>query len=518
MSGQGGLAAKNSGIALAVALVALATVPAAALAQVPAPVTGTGQPGVIPGQYIVVMKGAASDAAKERTKQRARARGGRVTRDYDRVLKGYAASLPPAALADVRSDPDVAYVEADQVMSATTTQTGAPWGLDRIDQASLPLNGTYTYTPTGTGVKAYIIDTGMRLTHTQFAGRATSGFDAVDGGSADDCNGHGTHVSGTVGGSAYGVAKAVLLVGVRVLNCSGQGTTAQVVGGVNWVAANAIKPAVANMSLGGGVNSSIDTAVNGAISAGVTFAVAAGNNGANACNYSPARVAAAITVGATQSNDARASYSNYGSCLDLFGPGSSIKSDWYTSDTATNTISGTSMATPHVTGAAAQVLAANPSYTPQQVRDALVNNATTGVVSNPGSGSPNRLLFVGTGSPPPPSCDPVTNGTDLSIPDAGSPVYSNITISGCSGMASSSSTVEVHIVHTYRGDLVIDLVAPDGSSYRLKNSSGSDSADNVDAVYGVNLSSEVANGTWRLKVQDVYRQDTGYLNSWTLDL
>ena len=319
--------------ALGLAIVALAITPAAA-AQAAAPVTGIASAGAIPDRYIVVMQGAASDAAKERTKGRARARGGSVRHDFGNALKGYAATLPPAALAEVRNDPGVAYVEADAVVTASTTQTGAPWGLDRIDQAGLPLNGSYSYTPTGTGVKAYIVDTGIRFTHAQFGGRASSGFDAIDGGSADDCNGHGTHVAGTVGGSAYGVAKDVGLVGVRVLDCAGSGTTSGVIAGIDWVVGDhaAGAPAVANMSLGGGVSTSLDTAVQSAIADGVTFAVAAGNENTNACNSSPARAVNALTVGATTSSDARASYSNFGSCLDLFAPGSGITSSWYTSD------------------------------------------------------------------------------------------------------------------------------------------------------------------------------------------
>jgi subtilisin family serine protease len=243
-------------------------------------------------------------------------------------------------------------------------------------------------------VTAYIIDTGIRFAHTDFGGRATSGYDAVDGGSADDCNGHGTHVAGTVGGTRYGVAKAVRLVGVRVLNCSGSGTNAGVIAGVNWVTQNARKPAVANMSLGGGASTALDNAVAASISSGVTYALAAGNSNANACSASPARVASAITVGATTSTDARASYSNYGTCLDIFAPGSSITSAWSTSNTTTRSISGTSMASPHVAGAAALVLSANPSATPAQVRDSLVASSTPGVVTSAGTGSPNRLLFV----------------------------------------------------------------------------------------------------------------------------
>jgi subtilisin family serine protease len=293
------------------------------------------------------------------------------------------------------------------VVTATDTQTPATWGLDRIDQRNLPLSNSYTYPTGASNVTAYIIDTGMRLTHSQFSGRAVSGYDAVDGGSADDCNGHGTHVAGTVGSTTYGVAKLVRLVAVRVLDCSGSGTTSGVVAGIDWVTAHhmAGRPAVANMSLGGGVSSALDTAVANSIADGITYAVAAGNSNANACNSSPSRVAAAITVGATTNADARASYSNYGTCLDLFAPGSSVTSAWFTSDTATNTISGTSMAAPHAAGAAALYLAANPTATPSAVRDALVNAATTGIVTNPGTGSPNRLLYTvdgGTSAPPPP--------------------------------------------------------------------------------------------------------------------
>jgi subtilisin family serine protease len=264
--------------------------------------------------------------------------------------------------------------------------------------------------------------------------------------------------------------------------------------------------------------------VSNAVNNGIQFSLAAGNgdifgNPQNACSTSPARTPNAVTVGATQSNDAKASFSNFGTCLDIFAPGVGVLSSWYTSDTATNTISGTSMAAPHVAGAMALILAANPSFTSQQVRDALVNNATPNVVTNPGTGSPNRLLFVGDGGtpppPPPPGCSG-TNGTDVNIPDNNTNVFSDIAIGSCNRNASATTTVEVHIVHTYRGDLVIDLIAPDGTAYRLKNSSGSDSADNVNATYTVNASSEAANGTWRLRVRDVFSVDSGRIDSWTL--
>jgi len=314
----------------------------------------------------------------------------------------------------------------------------------------------------------------------------------------------------------------VHLVGLRVLNCQGSGPTSGIVAAIDWVAANSPGPSVANMSLGGGADSALDTAVSNAVTSGVQFALAAGNgdifgNPQNACTTSPARTPNAVTVGATQINDAKASFSNFGTCLDIFAPGVNITSSWFSSDTATNTISGTSMAAPHVAGAAALVLEAHPTFNAQQVRDELVNNATSGKVTNPGTGSPNKLLFVGAGgtTPPPTGCTG-TNGTDVNIPDNNSNVFSDITISGCGhSAASATTTVEVHIVHTWRGDLVVDLIAPDGTAYSLSNRSGG-SADNIDATFTVNASSEATNGTWRLRVRDAARLDVGFINSWTL--
>ncbi len=360
----------------------------------------------IDGQYIVVLKDNGMDrgGVGRAAGNLASRHNGRVGLLYSAALRGFSVSMSASDAARLAADPAVAFVEQDGTVSIDATQSPTPsWGLDRIDQRALPLNNSYTYPNTATNVHAYIIDTGIRFTHVDFGGRATSGFDAIDGGSADDCHGHGTHVSGTVGGSTYGVAKGVLLVGVRVLDCNGSGTNSQVIAGVDWVTSNAIKPAVANMSLGGGASTAIDNAVANSISSGVSYSIAAGNsNGANACNFSPARVGTAITVGSTTQTDARSSFSNIGTCLDIFAPGSSITSAWNTSNTATNTISGTSMATPHTTGAAALVLSANPSFTPAQVRDRLVADSTTGVVTGAGTGSPNRLLFVANGTPPPP--------------------------------------------------------------------------------------------------------------------
>jgi subtilisin family serine protease len=354
----------------------------------------------IPGNYVVVLDNTAAgepglySQADQVTDVLVAAYGGKVKKRYKAALNGYAAEMTEDEALALSEDPRVQFVEEDQVYTADATQTGATWGLDRIDQRNRPLNGNYVYNYTGSGVRAYIIDTGIRTAHTQFGGRATVSYDAIgDGRNGQDCNGHGTHVAGTVGGSTYGVAKSVQLRAVRVLNCSGSGSTSGVIAGVNWVAANRTLPAVANMSLGGGASSALDTAVNNAINAGVTFAVAAGNSNANACNSSPARTAAAITVGSTTSTDARSSFSNYGTCVDIFAPGSSITSAWSTSNTATNTISGTSMASPHVAGVAALYLQVNTGASNATVRNAIVNGSTTNVLTGIGTGSPNRLLY-----------------------------------------------------------------------------------------------------------------------------
>ncbi|MEH1014169.1 S8 family serine peptidase, partial [Micromonospora sp. CPCC 206060] len=539
--------------------------------------------------YIVVFKdtvGRTGVAGKAR--DLAGRHGGSVARTYSNALLGFEAKLSEAQARRLAADPSVRYVQQNHTVSISGTQSPTPsWGLDRSDQRALPLNNSYTYPNTGSGVRAYIIDTGVRFSHSDFGGRAVSGFDAIDGGTADDCNGHGTHVAGTVGGTAYGIAKGVTLVGVRVLDCGGSGTYAQVIAGIDWVTGDHDpgEPAVANMSLGGGFDQATNDAVTRSIADGVSYGVAAGNEtGTDACTKSPASTPNAITVGSTTNTDARSSFSNIGTCLDIFAPGSSITSAWNTNDTATNTISGTSMATPHVVGAAALVLAASPSYTPQQVRDKLVNDATSGVVTSPGTGSPNKLLYVGNITPPtqdfsiavaptsgsvnpgssvtatvstattvgspqtvalsasglpsgatasfspssvssgassaltiattsatapgtyqvtitgvggvttqttsytltvngPPGCSQ-TNGTDATIAD-NSTVQSSITISGCAGNAGTGSTVAVDIVHTYIGDLVVSLIAPDGTAYALHNRTGG-SADNINQTYTVN--------------------------------
>lgn len=375
----------------------------------PQPILFQDSPAAIPGQYIVVFNKGTNDLTEASIASTVESLGGKIQFTYGTALEGFTATMPEEALKTIQQDPNIAFIEADQIVSINDTQTNATWGLDRIDQRDLPLSTTYTYNQTGAGVAAYIIDTGIRRTHNDFGGRALHGYTAInDGNGSNDCNGHGTHVAGTVGGATYGVAKQVTLYAVRVLNCSGSGTNSGVIAGVDWVTQHHTgnNPAVANMSLGGGASSALDTAVNNSINDGVTYVVAAGNSNANACNYSPARVAAAVTVGSTTSSDARSSFSNFGTCLDIFAPGSSITSAWHTSNTATNTISGTSMASPHVAGAAALYLQTNPSASPSTVRNTIVNNATSGRLSGIGSGSPNLLLYTLYGGSPPPNPTP----------------------------------------------------------------------------------------------------------------
>ncbi|MFC7842365.1 S8 family peptidase [Streptomyces sp. NPDC001046] len=388
-----GLAALTS-LATAALVGGLTALPAQA-APAEGRVLAADSPSAVKNSYIVTLrKSAGLKASSAAAKGLVKGYGGSVERTFGSALNGYSASLSAGEARRLAADPAVASVEQNQRVSLAATQTSAPWGLDRIDQPSLPLSRTYTYPDSaGSGVTVYVVDTGVRITHQQISGRAAHGYDAVDGDNdASDGNGHGTHVATTVAGSTYGVAKKAKVVGVRVLNNSGSGTTAGVIAGIDWVTRNHSGPSVANLSLGGGASTALDTAVRNSIASGVTYAVAAGNSNTSASSSSPARVAEALTVGATTSSDARASYSNYGSALDLFAPGSSITAGWHTSDTATNTISGTSMATPHVAGAAAVYLAGHPSAGPAQVASALVAGAATGKVTGPGAGSPNRLL------------------------------------------------------------------------------------------------------------------------------
>ncbi len=369
-----------------------------------APVHGLKNPKRVLDQYIVVLKESqdvptvSSDLAKKHKSK--------VKKKYTKALNGFVMNIPPGQLKKLSNDPRIDFIEADSVIELTETQSQAPWGLDRIDQRNIPLNSSYTYDFTSANVNVYIIDTGIRTSHYEFGGRAVEAFTAInDGNGAGDCNGHGTHVAGTVGGETYGVAKQSNLHAIRVLDCQGQGFTSGVIAGVDWVTNNYMGSAVANMSLGGSGSTAMDRAVQNSVAAGVTYVVAAGNSNASACNESPARIAEAITVGATSSNDARASYSNWGSCVDIFAPGSQIKSTWSTSDLAVATISGTSMASPHVAGIAALYLESNPGTTPAQVQGAVFSSATTDQLSNIGRDSPNLLAYSlqESGNAPPPS-------------------------------------------------------------------------------------------------------------------
>jgi subtilisin family serine protease len=565
--------------------------------------------GAIDSSYVVVFKDSVTTQGVDSQVRNSTSRyGGQVKYTYRAALHGYHATMTAQQARRVAADPAVAYVQQDRAVHILDVQPNPPsWGLDRVDQRDLPLDNSYTDDNQGAGVTAYVIDTGIRITHTTFGGRASFGTNTTGDGNNTDCNGHGTHVAGTIGGSQYGLAKAVNLVAVKVLNCAGSGSFAGVAQGIDFVTAQhqAGARAVANMSLGAqGSDAATENAVRNSIADGVVYGIASGNSNANACNFTPARVAEAITVNASTRTDARASFSNFGTCTDIFAPGDGITSSWMTNDTATNTISGTSMATPHVVGAAALILGANASFTPAQVATAMFNAATPNKITNPGTGSPNRLLFsrTGGGNPGAPAvsnpgnqtgtvgspvslqlsasggappytwsatglpaglsinastglisgtpttagtssvtasardtagqsgstsfswtinnpgsgCAPVTNGTDVTIPDVGTGT-SSITIAGCSGNAGAGATIEVHIVHTWIGDLVVDLIAPDGTVYNLHNRSGG-SADNINQTYTRNLSTEAANGVWRLRARDAAFLDSGRIDSWTLDL
>lgn len=368
-----------------------------------------------------------------------RAKGVKVARVFEHALKGMAVELTAREAAALAADPMVASVEPDAPVHLDATQGGATWGIDRADQRTLPLSGTFTYPDSGgAGVKAYVIDTGVRATHSEFAGRVAPGYTAViDGFGTDDCNGHGTHVAGTIGGSTYGIAKQVTIVPVRVLDCFGSGTLSGVIAGIDWVTANNNgAPAVANMSLGAATSPTVDAAVERLVAAGVTAAVAAGNANVDACATSPARTPSAITVGAIDNTDTRAVYSNFGPCVDIFAPGTGITSSWIDSDTATNTISGTSMATPHVAGVAALIVAASPGITPANVAATMMANATPNAVANVGTGSPNRLLYT----PPPGTTTPLSVIT-TSMPNAGTSIAYSASLGAVGGSAPYSWSI-----------------------------------------------------------------------------
>ncbi|MFD9735598.1 S8 family peptidase [Umezawaea sp. NPDC059074] len=402
----------------------------------------------VPGSYLVVYKkGVSADANALATRYQ-----GKLGRSFTSTIQGFSVrGLSEQQARRLAADPAVDYVEQDAIVRVQDTQTDPVWGLDRIDQRELPLDKKYTYDNTASNVTAYVIDTGIRKSHSEFEGRASYGYDFVDNDSdASDCNGHGTHVAGTVAGKTYGVAKKAKIVSLRVLGCDGSGSFEGIISAIDWVTANGVKPAVVNMSLGGnGSNATMENAVRKSIAAGFTYALAGGNSGQDACGFTPARTPEAITVGAVDQAGKRSVWnssasSNFGTCLDIWAPGTAIRSASYSSDTGYTEMGGTSMASPHVAGAAALYLGANPSATPKQVRDALVANATKDLLTDIKSGSPNLFLYTGSGgqNPPNPPAGKLTAATSPASQTIGNGQVgtTTVTVQGGSGTVRLSAT------------------------------------------------------------------------------
>ncbi|MCK8680180.1 S8 family peptidase [Streptomyces lichenis] len=470
----------------------------------------------VAGQYVVVLEDDAPKAARGHAATLADRYGGEVVRTFSATFNGFAVrGADEREAARLAADPSVAAVYEDGTARAAGEQPDPPsWGLDQIDQRTTGLDKKYTYPNTADSITTYVIDSGVNKDHSEFEGRAGFGYDFVDNDAdASDCFWHGTHVSGTIAGRTVGVAKKSRIVAVRSLGCNGSGPDSATVSALEWVATHGKAPAVVNMSLGMDTVGVGDQQVKALAAKGFTVVVSAGNSGADACGVSPARVPEAITVGWIDKGGSRKG--NYGGCLDLFAPGGNIYSADRTNGYRTG--SGTSMAAPHVAGAAALYLQANRGATPQQVRDALVGAATPNLVTNPGSGSPNKLLYTGSiGGGPQPGCGTKADDEDVAIPDAAEPVTSSIRQEGCAGRASSALPVKVDIDHTYSADLAIELVGPSGAEYPLKRAGGVGVPDGVHQTFTVDASAENADGVWKLRITDVHRYDTGKLTGWSI--
>ncbi|GAA0971002.1 serine protease [Acrocarpospora macrocephala] len=555
---RSGLRAVAAGVVAVSPLLGLLSMPSAALA-VGGEVLNAGAPGTIEGSYIVVLKDLERGGAGVRAvgESLASQYGGQVARTYGHALQGFSVTMSEADAERLAADPAVSYVEQNRKISIAAgpeteiVQQNPPWGLDRIDKRSKTRDSKYNYVSgyTGSGVRSYVLDTGIRVTHAEFGGRATTPQDFVgDGRNGNDCHGHGTHVAATIAGATYGVAKNASVVGIRVLDCEGAGTYEGVLAGIDWVTANAIRPAVVNMSLGGPASQSMDEAVRGAVASGLPFVVAAGNLGCNVngggllCNengYSPARVAEAITVAASDKDDLRAHFSNFGNGVDINAPGVDVKSAWIGSNTATNTISGTSMAAPHVSGAVARLLVTHPNATPSAIALALKHNSHRGSIGEPDEPydpqppipaetdpvvqTTGDLLHTSWQAQPLSTCVlSGTNANNITIPDVGPGTMSPINVTGCAGVGYVQPLhVSYTVFHTRPDDIRIDLVAPDGTRYRLRTegppvSTPNASPEAISATLNVNVNETARNGNWRLDVQDLWPDNFGYLDTWNL--
>nr|WP_308401379.1 S8 family serine peptidase [Streptomyces sp. AP-93] len=504
-------------LALASALALGVDTGASAAAPPEGVVLYAGAPGAVGDSYLVLLDPARAGSRTDRGRAVVERFGGTVDRTYDSAVNGFSVRMTERQARRLAADPAVTTVAQDRKLRLDTTQPTPPsWGLDRLDQRRRPLNNAYTYpTSAGVGVTAYVIDTGINISHKDFGGRARYGYDAIDKDSvAEDMHGHGTHVAGTLAGTTFGVAKRAKVVAVRVLDWNGEGTTAQVVAGIDWVTRHAVKPAVANMSLGGDPDSVLDAAVRASIASGITYTVAAGNQDKDASGHSPARVSQALTVGAVSARDARSTYSNFGSLVDLFAPGDSITSAVSWDDEWSTQMSGTSMASPHVAGAAAVYLSLNRTATPAQVASYLKAKATTGAVLDRGSGSPDRALYMGS-APNRVVAKRFSNTRNYAVGDLKT-IRSPITVSEVEGRAPSKLEVEVSVKHPDSGTLRIDLIAPDGSVYPVKDEYTDWGESDLVGLYTVDASSETAAGVWRLRVFDAFAGTTGYLDWWAL--